>query len=137
MTSLRRMWRTSDPGERAFTLVEVLIAAAVVAVALVPLFGLFVHGTRWTADSRHLITAVNLAQNKLEELKNARFEDISTRPDPGAPPLQFQEDSTYSYRVDVASTGPNLKTVTVTVYYETASGPRTVSLTMDRGRWRE
>lgn len=131
MTRLRRKLRTSDPGERAFTLVEALIAAAVVAVALVPLFGLFVHGTRWTADSRHLITAVNLAQNKLEELKNARFEDV------GAPPLQFQEDSTYSYRVDVASTGPNLKTVTVTVYYETASGPKTVSLTMDRGRWRE
>jgi len=122
-----------------FTLPEVLVAVLVLIAAIVPLMTAFIYGTRWTAESRDLITAVNLAQGKLEELKNVTFEEVKNEPAvPDAPLLTFDGYPGYSYRVIVSGAeGTHLKTVTVAVYYEAATGRKNVSVTMDRGDWNQ
>ncbi|MGQ9712374.1 MAG: type IV pilus modification PilV family protein [Desulfotomaculales bacterium] len=125
-----------------FTLTEVLIAVLILVAAIIPLMTAFIHGTRWTAESRDLITAVNLAQGKLEELKNRTYANLEAGEptDPNQPPRSFTGYPGYAYRVavaeiDVSGDGKNdLKTVTAAVY-ETATGREVVSLTMDRGDW--
>jgi len=136
----RRRW--VGAGNSGFTLTEVSIAVLVLVAAIVPLMTAFVYGARWTAESRDLITAVNLAQGKLEELKNRTYANLEAGEptDPNQPPRSFTGYPGYAYRVavteiDVSGDGKNdLKTVTVAVY-ETATGREVVSLTMDRGDW--
>lgn len=137
----RRRW--DGPGNGGFTLTEVLIAVLILVAAVVPLMTAFIHGTRWTAESRDLIAAVNLAQGKLEELKNRPYAKLEEGEptDPSQAPPSFPGYPGYTYLVavsktDVSGAGKNdLKTVTVAVY-ETATGREVVSLTMDKGDWK-
>lgn len=137
----RRRW--DGLGNSGFTLIEVLIAVLILVAAIIPLMTAFIHGARWTAESRDLITAVNLAQGKLEELKNRPYAKLEEGEptDPNQTPPSFPGYPGYTYRVavsetDVSGDGKNdLKTVTVAVY-ESATGREVVSLTMDRGDWK-
>jgi len=120
-------------GDRGFTLPEVLIAMVIVTVAVVSFMSLFVYGSRWTAESRRLLTAVNLAQGKLEELKNTPFENITNQPaDPDAPALDFPGFPEYTYRISVTLAGQKLKTVSVAVYYEDITGKKVLTFAMDK-----
>ncbi|MEW6324717.1 MAG: prepilin-type N-terminal cleavage/methylation domain-containing protein [Nitrospirota bacterium] len=53
---------------RGFTLVEVLLALGILAVALVALLTLRNRDVALQAQSRHLVTATALAKSKLEEI---------------------------------------------------------------------
>ncbi|MDN5346866.1 MAG: hypothetical protein PWP65_430 [Clostridia bacterium] len=138
----RHRWNSLD--NSGFTLIEVLIAVLVLVAAIVPLMTAFIHGTRWTAESRDLITAVNLAQGKLEELKNRPYVNLEAGEptDPNQPPRSFTGYPRYAYGVAVSliavpegANAKNVKTVTVAVY-DTATGREVVSLTMDKGDWK-
>lgn len=127
---------------RGFTLVEVLIAAVILAAVVIPLMASFINATRWTAEAQALLTAANLAQGKLEEVKNRRYDQVLNEPDdPSKPPVPFADYPGYAYRINVSEytrddhpyLKRHLKTVTATVYYETPGGQKTVSLTMDKG----
>ncbi|MCG0277593.1 MAG: prepilin-type N-terminal cleavage/methylation domain-containing protein [Thermanaeromonas sp.] len=122
--------------EYGFTLLEVVVSVAILGMALVPLIEYIVLATRWTASSREDLTALALAQSKIEEIKGKPFEGVRNEPeDPQEPPVTFTENPSFSYRVSVQESGRYLKTVTVTVFYEDASGRKEVSLTADKG-WR-
>jgi len=131
-------------GRGGFTLVEVLIAVLVLTVAIVPLMTAYLHGTRWTAEARDRIVAANLAQGKLEELRNRTYHDLEAGEptDPAEPPGVFLDHPEYVYRVAVSETdlfgdeAPDVKTVTVAVYEAAHAAEEIVSLTMDRGKWR-
>jgi len=59
--------------ERGFTLIEALIAAAILTVALVALAELLAVSVRMHQLGRHSTTAVRLAQDKFEELMKMNF----------------------------------------------------------------
>lgn len=126
---------------RGFTLVEVLIAAVILAAVVIPLMTSFINATRWTAEAQALLTAANLAQSKLEEAKNKPYVEVQNEPaDSSKPPVPFADYPDYACRITVSEyTGDDqdlighLKTVTATVFYETPGGQKTVSLTMDKG----
>lgn len=127
--------------KRGFTLVEVLIAAVILAAVMIPLMTSFINATRWTAEAKELLTAANLAQSKLEEMKNKPFRDVQNNPpNPGDPPVPFPGFSGYAYRITVLEYPGNdpdltghLKTVTATVFYSTPDGKKFVSLTAEKG----
>lgn len=114
--------------EKGLTLVEVLFAVIILAVALIPMLTMFTTGERFNAGARKMSTAVNLAQGKLEELKNTPFKDI-TDVTPATPFLS--PNAAYRYVIDVDQTG-DLKTVTVAVYYREGETDRQVTLTMEK-----
>jgi Tfp pilus assembly protein PilV len=128
-------------GGRGFTLVEVLIAAVLLVAVIIPLMTSFLNATRWTSEAKGLLTAAYLAQSKLEEVKNKPFGEVQNDPpDSDNPPVPFAGYPDYAYRITITEyTGDDpdltghLKTVTVTVFYATPGGKKTVSLTMEKG----
>jgi hypothetical protein len=55
------------------TVVEVVVAAGVILVGLVALLGAMPLGTRLIGESNRMTTATFLAQQRLEQIKNARW----------------------------------------------------------------
>ncbi len=64
-----KMAQMCPDGEKGFTLIEVLIAIMILAVALIALAGLMTSTIRNTDFGLKTTTAANLAQQKLEELQ--------------------------------------------------------------------
>lgn len=61
-----------------FTLTEVLIAAAVLAVALVGLLGAFISNFRLIESARNLTTAINHGRSVMEEIRDFNIPEFVT-----------------------------------------------------------
>lgn len=65
------MTRRRQRTEGGFTMVEVMIAVLLTAVAMAGLIALYTSETRVSATSRHAMEATVLAQDQLEKLRTA------------------------------------------------------------------
>ncbi|MDD9819372.1 MAG: hypothetical protein OXR07_00630 [Nitrospira sp.] len=65
---------------KGFTLLEAVIAMGMVFLAILALSGLAVTASKGAAASRHLTTAVNLAQDSLETLHRGGYDAGSSKP---------------------------------------------------------
>ena len=61
--------------ERGMSLVELLVALAILAVALTPLLGIFMHGIRTAEKANKLTIAMSLARDMTEEIRSLPFWD--------------------------------------------------------------
>jgi len=59
-----------------FTLIEILIALVILSISLLALAGLMVTTTNNTSFGSHMTEAATFAQDKLEELRAIRWQDI-------------------------------------------------------------
>ncbi|HLG22490.1 MAG TPA: prepilin-type N-terminal cleavage/methylation domain-containing protein [Candidatus Manganitrophaceae bacterium] len=66
-------------GQRGFTLIEIMVALAVLSIALVVLLGLRNRDLALAAYSRHLTEATLLARQKIGEISLAGFPDLGER----------------------------------------------------------
>lgn len=116
--------------ERGFTLIEVLVALAILAVSLVAMMDSFTSASRGNADVYRYNAAFSLAQSKMEEIKNNPFIRVAD-----IAPVDFTGESDYSefagFQYSVAVTDNDLinKTVIVTVFYKDEGVPKEVELT--------
>jgi len=95
---------------RGFTLIEVLIAIAVLAIALLALVSVTVSVINSNMFSRMTTTAITLAADKVEELKNIPYANLTS----GGPQNLTEGNYTYTRKWQVLpDTG--MKTITVTV----------------------
>ncbi|OGP67028.1 MAG: type II secretion system protein GspI [Deltaproteobacteria bacterium RBG_19FT_COMBO_43_11] len=94
-----------------FTLMEVLIAMAILAIALVGVFQLQSQSISMATDSRFMTTAALLAQSKMVEIESGIVS--SSRAQDG----DFGDDyPQYSWRLEVTDTQlPQFKKIEVTV----------------------
>ncbi|MCF6097170.1 type II secretion system GspH family protein [Thermovorax subterraneus] len=117
-----------------FTLVEVLLATLIIIVATVPLMDAFLQGTRWTAESREMITAVNLAQMVLEKLDDIEYDKLDASE--VTEPIPFGEYPQYKYQLLVEGYGiEGIKRIKVTVY-DADTMKELATLVTDRSDWR-
>jgi prepilin-type N-terminal cleavage/methylation domain-containing protein len=65
----RRRRRSRGPHERGFTLIEVMVALLLTAVAVMGLLGVYMAQARASSNTRHSSEAAVLAQDKLEQLR--------------------------------------------------------------------
>jgi prepilin-type N-terminal cleavage/methylation domain-containing protein len=71
---------SSKPGERGFTLVEVLVSIVILTVGLLSLAQLMVHATSANMLSGQMTSSSTMAREQLERLKAAPFySDIESR----------------------------------------------------------
>jgi len=124
------MFRQRGTGEEGLTLVEVLVAAVLLGFIAVGLFTAFGVGAGLAVAGREEDKALNLAQQKLEELKGEPFAAVGTVAveTPFAPTVPG-----FTYRISVVDQGYT-KTVTVAVYYKVNGVAKSVHLTMERAK---
>lgn len=62
--------------KNGFTLVEVMVAAVILAVALISIMGLITDSYGWLRQNQDINTANTLLEKKAEEIKSLSFSDI-------------------------------------------------------------
>jgi type IV pilus assembly protein PilV len=105
--------------EEGFTLVETMIALVVLSVGLVALAALQTSAIRGNAFSKRMTTAVSIANEKMEQLKNSSYANILSE----SPTQINQSNMNYSRQVIVTNNSPlpNTKTVNVTITWSEGS----------------
>ena len=112
---------TGGENHRGFTLIEVLIALFILCVSLLGTAGLIAGIIKGNVHSRRVTAATTLAQEKMEEYRRRGYS--------GSPSVSATQTEDYreitgnlSFKrvtgIEVAHPGVNMKTVTVTVYWD-------------------
>ena len=112
-------------GRRGFILVDVMVAAVIIAVALTAAGGLLRQALRANAAARCQTAATALAQDKLEQLKTAGFAAVGQAVGPPEP-LDGQggvyqgSGTLFTRHIEVSSYPPDAQTraVAVTVSWQ-------------------
>lgn len=120
---------------RGFTLVETLIATVIVSISFLGMSTLTTTAIRSLSLSNHRMTAATLAQDKLEEIKNDTYTNVTSAK------YNTEDYNTIGYntiaeylpyrRVVTIAAGPepNTRIITVAVSWkETVKGSPTVTL---------
>ncbi len=131
------MERTPDlarpPGpasdRRALSLVEVLLAVAVLGVMTVPLVGLFTLGSRASTSGDREVVAAFLAHEVLEKLR-VESEAWAAKSDREVPPLRASAKAPegYTYQIETKPLGDGLLELAVAVRWTEGKTPREVKL---------
>lgn len=104
-----------------FTLLELMIGAVVLIVALVGLIAAYTGCFMLNEGARNLTIAINGAQDKMEEIRNLSFDQIA-----GQDGTNFEtdglRDSDSEGIVEVDSSNPDLLVVTVTICWRQKGG---------------
>lgn len=112
-------------GPRGVSVVEVLIGASIVALALLAIASMFPTAYSNVEYGGKRTKAVALAQQKMEELRAGTFPPSTT-----GSPETVEGVYTRSWTVSVSGTAPNqVATVTVTVTWSAVLGAKQVTLT--------
>lgn len=112
--------------QKGLTILEVIVVLVIVAVALIPLLGMFTQGKQDSVAAWQRTQATALAQSILEEVKAGVFPPIATT---GSVNI---DNHKYDWEMVVTEvTGEqNLRKVTVLVNYKEFVKPKELSLTM-------
>jgi len=118
--------------DQGFTFIEVIVSLLIMVVALVPMMDLFAAGRENYGRAGETTTAINLAQEKLEELKDMKASLITANPSSW---ISFSEAPSYRYQVEVTRVNNMLQLykVEVRVQYVFSGEERVVSLSTYSG----
>lgn len=130
MTALMLRRRCGRGNEAAFTLIEVIVAAAVIAIGVLGTMAAYFHMNRSSMAAQETTVASNAARAKMDELAGMTFtEVISTYQDkvvtfnvPGLIPSPAGSVSAVA-----VGTAPTVLEITVTIAWTGVTEPRTVS----------
>lgn len=103
---------------RAFTLIELMIAAAILVGAFLGILGVFTGCFNLNELTRNLTISLNGAQAEMESIRNLSFDSISA----GTFEIAGIADADSEGIVEVDDTDPALLKVTITVCWRQNSG---------------
>ena len=109
--------------KRGFTLLEVLIATAIFSVCVTALIGAFSAGMFATSDVENIALALNIAQARMEQIKNTDFGNVSN-----SGPTADANFPRFSTTVN-AAIGQNPMQVDVIVGWQVKGGQTNITLT--------
>lgn len=100
-----------------FTLIEVLVAMALFAIASAATTSLMFHSTAYIAKSNERSQAIAIAQQTIEDLRTMDYSDI----DSGSTTVEWKEQAAFfniDWDVSDDDPEPNMKTIVVSVSWE-------------------
>lgn len=101
---------------RGFTLLEVMISLAILAMGILGVVGMFTSSIGGNAQGKHLTEATNMAQSKLDYLSNVVvFEDL---PSVNGSSTSGIYNMTWRSYIPVAGIGKDLQQIEVTVEWD-------------------
>ena len=112
--SLRGAKRRSNLS--GFSLIELMVAVIILAIALIGIFLAFNSGWMGMADARDRTVATNYAQAILEDIKNTPFEKIHSES------TSQIDDTKFSRNINSININPNVKEVTAQVTWKNWRG---------------
>ena len=96
--------------KKGFSLIELMVAVAILAMAIFGIFHAYSAGFMGMADARDRTVATNYAQEKMEDIRNKSFDKITDESPANIPGTKFER------KVDVADeVAGKLKKVTTEV----------------------
>jgi type IV pilus assembly protein PilV len=113
---MRRLHNNNNSG---FTLMEVLVAMLILTVGLLGMAALITGIINSNKLSNRISTATVLAQDKMEEIKSDGYSNADNEPR-NSLPYPYDKYEREVTGLDVESPAANMKTVTVTVYWESS-----------------
>jgi len=110
-----------------FTLLESMLALAILSIGLLALGRLQISAIWGNALSRDMMTAVSIAEQKIEQLKNTPFANVQS--ESSTQVTVANRNFTRQVTVTDSSPLPNTKTVSVLVTWKDKAKTHTVPLT--------
>jgi type IV pilus assembly protein PilV len=107
-----------------FTLIELLIALVVLSIGLTALAGIQVSAIKGNAFSKRMTTAVSIADQTIERLKNAPYNNIQSQ----ATSQIKQSEMNFTRNVTVIDDSPALNTKTIHVTVSWIEGMKTYTV---------
>jgi prepilin-type N-terminal cleavage/methylation domain-containing protein len=104
---------------KGFSLIELMVAAVILAFAVLGIFLAFSTGFQGMADARDRTVATNYAREAMEDVKNMDFLEISPEALTQIEGTKFEREISVDYDVEGSS---NLTRVTVRVFWENRKG---------------
>lgn len=109
--------------QQGFTLIEIVISLAILAMALPPLMRAFSLATSWRAGSENETTATNLLRYKMSELEIAGYPEETVEDED-----EFGEASRFRWASKIQDTGTEgLRMVTITISWQERGSERSMS----------
>lgn len=123
LTRARRR-RTRRTG---FTLIEVMVALAILATGLLAVAAAQVYAMRGGSSGRHASDAATIAHSRVESLTRVAFDDAELADTAGAwstpPEVVPTIDTSYSMQWRITDVDPNLKALDVRVTWDEPQRP--------------
>ncbi len=117
---------TNRSSSSGFTLLEMMLALVLLAVGVLACIDLLHRAQAGGTDGENVLIASNLAQARIEELRNVAYGSLANETKAGiSSPSGY---SRFSRQVAVTTPYTNLKQVVVTVYWTAAGGETSVAL---------
>ena len=104
---------------KGFSLIELMVAAAILAFAVLGIFLAFSTGFQGMADARDRTVATNYAREAMEDIKNMDFLEISPVELTQIEETKFKRETSVDYNFEGSS---NLIRATVRVFWENRKG---------------
>ena len=105
----------SNLNHSGFSLIELMVAVAVLALAIFGIFLAFTTGFQGMADARDRTVATNYAQEAMEDIRNMDFDQIITKSRAFIIGTKFEREV-------IVQSSTNLKKVTTKVYWKDRNG---------------
>lgn len=113
--------------EQGFSFTEVILSMLIISIALIPMMNMFSVSRVNYRNSMETTTALNLAQEKIEELKHLKAEEIPSNPSEW---LEFAHAPAFKYQVETAEVDMSrgLYKLDVRVMYNVRGQEKQISL---------
>jgi prepilin-type N-terminal cleavage/methylation domain-containing protein len=112
-----------------YTLMEVLVSAAIFATAVLLIFGTYQLTLKLTQEGRELAIASGLAEEMIDAVRSQPFDDIAINATPGAvATAKLSSGFTKTY-VSLYQGNDKIKEVRVVVYWDSRPESNAVTLT--------
>jgi Tfp pilus assembly protein PilV len=103
-------------------MIELMVAVAILAMAILGILQAYSVGFMGMADARDRTVATNYAQEKMEEIKNKSFDNIGSESPAAYIPGQTKFKREVTVTGDVDGSIADLKKVTTTVSWDDRNG---------------
>jgi len=115
LLSLRGVKRRSNLNNSGFSLIELMVAIVILALAIFGIFHAYSTGFMGMADARDRTAATNYAREAMEDIKNKDFDKIITQSRQFIPGTKFEREV-------IVQESTNLKKVITKVYWRDRNG---------------
>jgi len=120
---LTSLLKRTHKKQQGFTLIEIIISLAILALALPPLMRAFSQATSWRANSENETTATNLLRYKMSDIEMAGYPEETVEDED-----EFGEASRFRWTSKIQDTDiEGLRMITVTILWQEEGLERSMS----------